>query len=351
MPVVDQKELHNFSFKIFSQLGASNEEAERVATHLVTNNLMGHDSHGVIHIPGYAAQIREGEITPRAKLETVRQTPSAAVLDGNWGFGHLIAKKATELAINKAAEHSISYVGVRNCNHIGRLGEYSTMAAKQNMVGIISANDAGAGLAMAPFGGIAKRLSPNPISIAFPRGNGEFPVLLDISSTTVAQGKHAVARNRGQKVPEGWAIDAQGHHITDPRDFWGPPEGAILPLGGALLGHKGFGLGFVLDVLDGALSGAGCSREGVTRLANGLFISVIKITDFVPLEEFKKQVDDLIHFVKSSPLSPGFSEILVPGEAEYREYAKRSTKGIMIEDQTWTKILETARMLGIESPI
>ena len=103
MPVVDQKELHNFSFKIFSSSVHRMKKAERVATHLVTNNLMGHDSHGVIHIPGYAAQIRKGEITPRAKLDTVRQTPSAAVLDGNWGFGHLIAKKATELAIRQGS--------------------------------------------------------------------------------------------------------------------------------------------------------------------------------------------------------------------------------------------------------
>ena len=222
------------------------------------------------------------------------------------------------------------------------------MAASQNMIGMISANDAGAGLAMAPFGGIAKRLSPNPISIAFPRGDGEVPILLDISSTTVAQGKLAIARNRGQKVPEGWAIDAKGNPVTDPNDFWGPPEGAILPLGGALLGHKGFGLGFVFDILDGALSGAGCSREGVTRLGNGLFISVIKISDFVPLVDFKKQVDDLIQFVKSSQLAPGYSEILVPGEFEYREYAKRKANGIMIEDQTWKKLEETANSVGLE---
>lgn len=330
--------------------GASDEEAEREATHMVTNNLMGHDSHGVIHVPGYINQIRKGEIVPGAKLDVVSQTPSVAVLDGNWGFGHLIAKKAMQLTIEKASGHSISYVGVRNCNHIGRLGEYSTMAATQNMIGIISANDAGGGLAMAPYGGISKRLSPNPISIAFPRGDGETPILLDISSTTVAQGKLAVARNRGEKVPEGWAIDARGNPITDPKDFWGPPEGAVLPLGGPLLGHKGFGLGFVLDVLDGALSGAGCSREGVTRLANGLFISAIKISDFVPPEEFKTRVDSLIHFVKSSELAPGFSEILVPGEFEFRQMDKRRANGIMIEDETWRKLLDTARSVGVEIP-
>jgi len=324
------------------KLGASREEAERVATHLVTNNLLGHDSHGVIHLPGYVKQVRAGEIVPGAKLETVQETPSTAVLNGNWGFGQLIAKKAMDIAIEKAAKTSISCVGVRNCNHIGRLGEYSSMAAAQNMIGIISVNDHGSAHVMAPFGGITGRLSPNPISIAFPSGDDDRPVLLDMSTTTVAEGKLLVRRSRGERVPEGWAIDASGRPVTDPSDYFGPPEGALVPLGGALAGHKGFGLGFMLDVLDGALGGAGCSREGVTRLGNGLFISVIKISDFVHPESFKEQVENLTRFVKASELAPGFSEIIVPGEFEYRERNKRMANGITIEEETWKKLQDTA---------
>src|SRR5579864_2057301 len=163
MPIFKETELHDLCYSVLAKQGASNEEAERVATHLVTNNLVGHDSHGVIHLPGYVGQVKAGEIKLGTKINTVRETPTIAVLDGNWGFGQLIAKKAMEVAIQKADKNSISCVTVRNCNHIGRLGEYSTMAARQNMIGIVSVNDGGAGLAMAPFGGIAKRLSPNPI--------------------------------------------------------------------------------------------------------------------------------------------------------------------------------------------
>ena len=340
MPVFSEKELNEFCFNLLLRSGATSEEAERVATHLVTNNLVGHDSHGVIHLPGYLNQVKKGEIVPGAKLETVHETATTAVLDGNWGFGQLIAKKAMETAIEKADRYSISAVGVRNCNHIGRLGEYSTMAARQDMIGIISVNDHGAAHVMAPFGGITGKLSPNPISIAFPSG-GE-PVLLDMSTTTVAEGKLFVRWSRGEKIPEGWAIDAEGRPVSNPGDYFGPPLGALLPLGGVMAGHKGFGLGFMLDVLDGALGGAGVSREGVTRLGNGLFISVIKISDFVRPENFKSQVDSLIRFVKDSELAPGFSEILVPGEFEYRELKKRRTSGMTIEEETWKKLLDAA---------
>lgn len=347
MPVLTEKELHDYCYKIFVKLGAPDEEADTVVTHLVTNNLVGHDSHGVIHVPNYAGQVKAGEIVPGAELKIIRETPTIAVIDGNWGFGQVVAKKAMEIAIKKAEVASISCVGVRHCNHIGRLGEYAVMAAQRNMIGIISVNDQGAGLAMAPFGGIDKRLSPNPISIAFPSNEEGRPILLDISSTTVAQGKLSVARNRGTSVPEGWAIDASGRPVTNPKDFWGPPEGALVPLGGALAGHKGFGLGFMLDVMDGVLGGAGVSREGASRLGNGVFISVIKISDFVPPEEFKSQVELLTSWVKSSRLAQGFSEILVPGEFEFRTLKKRRAEGIMIEEETWKKIEATAKMAGV----
>ncbi len=350
MPVFSEKELHDFCFDILSRLGASDEEADRVATHLVTSNLVGHDSHGVIHLPGYVEQLKAGEIKLGTSIDTVRETPSMAVLDGNWGFGQLIAQKAMQIAIQKADKTSISCIGVRNCNHIGRLGEYSTMAAEKNMVGIISVNDHGTAHVMAPFGGITGRLSPNPISIAFPGGNGEPPILLDMSTTVVAEGKLSVRRSKGESIPEGWAIDARGQPVTNPEGYWGPPRGALLPLGGALAGHKGFGLGFMLDVLDGALGGAGPSREGATRLGNGLFISVIKISDFVPPEDFKEQVQNLVRFVKSSQLAPGFSEILVPGEFESRQMNRRKATGITIEQETWRRLLVTARSAGLEVP-
>ena len=347
LPVLKEIDLHRVICRILEHAGTSPEEASRVADHLVLSNLTGHDSHGAILLPTYLEQIRKGEIVLRAKIEMARETPSACVLDGNWGFGQVIAKKAMEIAIEKADTHSISLVTVRRSNHIGRLGEYPVAAAQRGMIGMISVNDYGAGQLMAPFGGIDARLSPNPISIAFPSGRDK-PILLDMSCSVVAAGKVRVRLNRDERLPEGWIIDAKGQPSTDPRDLFGPPPGAILPLGGLTLGHKGFGLGFVLDVLDGALSGAGCTREGATRIGNAYFIIAMKISDFVPLDEFEKEVERFIEYVKSSPLMPGFKEILVPGESEFREEERRRREGIEIDENTWNQILEAATKVGYE---
>ncbi len=346
MPQISLEKLQAIASEIFLNIGATKVEAERVAEHLVTSNLVGHDSHGIIRIPQYVKSIKEGGINLDAKIDVIQETNSIALLDGNWGFGQVIAKKAMDLAIDKAAKSSISCVSVYNCNHIGRLGEYSEMAAKRDMIGIISVNNSGTGRIVAPYGGTVRRLSPNPISISFPT-ESENPILLDISCSVVAEGKLRVKFNRKEEVPEGWIIDSSGNPTTNPADFYGSNgsiSGAILPLGGNFA-YKGFGLGFVLDVLCGALSKAGCSREDATRIGNAIFIEAINISDFRPLDEFKAEVEKLRNYVKSSPLAPGFREILVPGEIEYREKSKRVNEGIFVEEGTWNQIAEIAKSL------
>jgi uncharacterized oxidoreductase len=300
--------------------------------------------------------IQAGGIKPGAQIEIVRETPSSTLVNGNWGFGQVVGRKAMNIAIAKAKSTTISAVGVHNCNHVGRLGDYSVMAADQGMVGIAMINNHGAGKIVAPFGGTARRLSPNPISFGIPSGDGK-PVMLDISMSTVAGGKVAIKRNRGEKAPEGWFINSKGEPSTDPEEFFGPPEGALLPFGGSVAGHKGYGLCFVIDILSGALTQAGCSREdppeigivmdGRRVIGNGLFIIVVNVSNFVPIEYFRGEVDGLISYVKSSPKMPGVEEIFYPGEIESREEEKRSRGGIFVEDETWKQIAESARGLGL----
>lgn len=336
------------TFEIFLRSGLGKAEATTVSNHLVKSNLVGHDSHGVIRIPQYIRSIRNGKINVNAEIDVVHETNTMALLNGNWGFGQVIAERAMNLAIEKADKSTLACVSVYNCNHIGRLGHYAEMAAERDMVGIISVNNSGAGQVMAPYGGAAKRLSPNPISIGFPGGKWNV-IILDISSSVVAEGKVRVKFNERKNVPEGWIMDASGRPTTDPANFYRPDGsvvGAILPLGGTA-GYKGYGLGFVLDVLCGALSKAGCSREGATRIGNALFIEAIKISDFRRISEFKAEVEDLVNYVKSSPLMPGFSEILVPGEIEQREKARRTREGILVDEATWNSITEIAQTLGV----
>lgn len=344
MPVFDADRLIQVGMDIFRAAGASDEEAAVVARHLVTSNLVGHDSHGVIRIPSYIRNIRAGDIRPGARTEVIRETSSTAVLNGNWGFGQVTATRAMEIAIEKASGHAISSVGIRDCNHVGRVGEYPPIAAERNMIGVMTVNDHGAGRLTAPWGGIDRRISPNPIAISLPTG-GE-PLMLDMTMSVTAEGKIRVKRNRREQTPEGWIIDSEGRPTTDPEVFYGDPPGAILPMGG-VVGYKGYGLGLFLDILGGALTGAGCSRPGVDRVGNGTFIIVIAIEAFTSLDEFKRHVDSLMAFVKSSRTMPGFDEILVPGEPESREKRRRLAEGIFVEEETWRQIGEIAEEIGV----
>jgi len=346
MPIFTSEELKKVSVDIFQAAGASTDEAEIVSEHLIEANLVGHDSHGVIRLPQYMKLIEDGLLNLGAPLEIERETPATAVVNGNWGFGQVIAQKAMLLAIEKAGNCSIASVGVHNCNHIGRLASYVMMASEREMIGMVFVNGCGAAQSVVPWGGTGRRLATNPMAFAFPIGTGE-PVVLDITSSVVAEGKVRVKRNRGEQTPEGWLIDSQGNPTTNPMDFYGTPPGALLPMGG-IVGHKGYGLSLVNDILAGALGGAGCSRPHPGRMGNGVFMIVIDIEKFIPIAEFKKQVDTLVSYVKTSPTAPGFSEILVPGELEAREKEKRLRAGIFVEDGTWKQIEEIAGKLGAE---
>lgn len=346
MPTIHANQLREITTAIFAGLGASEHEAEVVSNHLVDANLMGHDSHGVFRIVQYTGFLRNGNIVPGAPIEILNETPSSAVVDGKWGFGQIIARRATELAIEKAGNCAVACVTARNCNHVGRVGEYPSLVAAQGMIGIASVNNHGSGLVMSVHGGTGKRLSPNPISIALPTGSGS-PIVLDATSSVVAAGKLHVKRSRGEQLPEGWIADANGNPSTDPEDYYA--GGAVLPLGGSV-GHKGFGLALVFDVLCGALSGAGCSRGGDARIGNGFFMTVIDIAKFVDLDSFQKEVDTLLDYVKSSPLAPGFDEILVPGEPEQRVMEQRLREGIYVGDAAWQEIRAIGESVGVSVP-
>jgi uncharacterized oxidoreductase len=347
MPILTANQLINIGSDIFNAMGVPSEEAIRVSESLVGSNLVGHDSHGVIRIPQYVKLIKNGNIIPGAKMQIVKETPSSAVIDGNWGFGQVLGKKAMEIAIEKARSKSVSTVTMRQSNHIARLGEYPAIAVENDMIGMTTVNNHGSAQYMPPWGGIERRLSPNPLSVGVP--SSKYPhVVLDLTTAVVAEGKVRVKLNRGEKLPEGWIIDSEGNPTTDPKDLYGPPPGAILPFGG-IAGHKGFGLGFMVDVLSGALSGAGCSRVNADKFGNAVFITVINVSDFVPIEEFKSNVDELIDYLKTSKKMKGVDELYYPGEIEAKEKEKRLKNGIYVEDETWNQIVDSAKEVGLDT--
>jgi uncharacterized oxidoreductase len=347
MPTFRFETLRDLARDVAAALGAPPEEAAIIGDSIARSNLAGHDSHGVIRLEQYAKMVRSGEIVPGAPVEIVRETPCTAVLDGGWNFGQVVARRAVEIGIRKAREYGTGTVSVRNSNHLGRLGEYPLIAAEAGMVCFATVNNHGRGNLVAPFGGSDGRLSTNPLSFACP--GPERPIVVDITTSVVAEGKVRIKKNAGQPVPEGWIIDHEGRPTTDPEALYTTPRGAILPFGGPV-GHKGFALGVMVDVLSGALSGAGCSHSSTCRLGNAMFFHVIDPEKFLPREEFLEHVTILQNHIKASPPAPGFQEVLMPGEPELREEARRLREGIVVDDETWRQFAACARELGVDVP-
>ena len=345
MPVFTPEYLHDVAYHIYRAKGASDHEAQIVATHQVKANLVGHDSHGVIHIPEYVGRIDRGHIVPGAPFVVEREAPCTAVINGNWGFGFVVTERAMSMAIEKARVHGVAAVTIHYQSHIGRLGDYPTMALREGMIGLVTA-DSGAGpKAVAPFGGRARRLGTNPICIGIP-SDLEGPVLLDMATSAVAAGKISLAQNRGEPVPPGWIIDKEGNPTTDPKDY--SDGGAILPVG-ADQGHKGYGLSFMVEVFSGMLTGLGFGLDPQARHNDGVFISVFNVEHFRPLDEFKREVKEFAEFVKTSPPAAGFDEVLYPGEPEYRTEQVRRRDGIFVEDETWEPISALMQELNVEA--
>jgi LDH2 family malate/lactate/ureidoglycolate dehydrogenase len=348
MPRIRAGALRSLSGRIFEALQVPQGEAAWVAELLVRANLVGHDSQGVICLKQYAQAIRSGLVQPRGTCEIAEESPSMALINGHWGLGQVVARHAMALAIRKAQEMRISSVGAYNLYHVGRLADYTRMAAEQDLVGIMTVNGGGTSPLVAPFGGTAGRLSTNPLSIAFPVRGG-VPFILDMATSVVAEGQVRIKCHRGEQLPEGWLLDHQGHPTTDPHALYQEPRGALLPLGGSA-GHKGFGLAMVVEMLSGILAHGGYAGQGADRFTNGTFIIVIDLGAFVEPSEFRTEIEDLLGYVKSAPLAPGVEAIMYPGEPEVLEQQRRERDGIPLDEETWQQVIALAQDLGLPLP-
>ena len=346
MILVNAKPLSKIAEEIFKATGCSQEDAEYLADHVVTANLYGHDSHGVMRIRPYVERIRKGIIKPGSAFTVVRETASTALVNGNQDIGQISARKAMEKAIAKAKASGIGIVAVFNCNHIGRVGAYPEIALQHDMIGITLV---GGGTNTAPYGGIDPIFGTNPISISIPTANAK-PILLDMATSTVAGGKVSLAILNKTQIPLKYGvIDHRGHPSTDPTDlrpFYGQeatkPRGALLPFGG----YKGSALCLIIEILGQALAGG---EEVYSEIkGNGVIMMAMDITAFRPLEEFTRNTDHIIQTTKASRKAAEVEEILVAGEPEFNARDKKLEKGIPIQDYTWDSIKITAEELGVD---
>jgi len=347
-PRIAADALRAFAAQVFRASGSEAREAAIVGDHLVDANLAGHDSHGVIRIPKYVDWHARGMVLANRHAVIVRESPCHAVLDGGFGYGQVIAREAMELAIAKTRSAGMCTVALRNAGHLGRIGAWAEQVAGSGFTSVHFVNTSGFGLLVAPFGGSDRRLSANPIAAGAARRDG-FPLVLDMSTSAIAEGKIQVARSRREQLPPGCTIDAAGRPNRDPDVFYGPPEGALLPVGG----HKGYGLSVFCEILSGALSGGQTTHPGnatAGRLVNNMLSVVFDPDAFCGEAFFGHEVERFVEWVKASPpIAPG-GEVLLPGEVERRTRERREREGIPLETATRRVIAESARTLGVEPP-
>ncbi|HEY0419331.1 MAG TPA: malate/lactate/ureidoglycolate dehydrogenase [Acetobacteraceae bacterium] len=352
--------LQRFVADIFETAGTDREEGERIALHLIGANLTGHDSHGVIRVPRYVQNLKDGDVLAGQGITVVTESPTHAVVDGNLGFGQTIGPLAVDLGIRKAKSAGMSVIALRNTGHIGRIGDWGEQAAEAGLISIHFVNVA-QGQLVAPFAGVDRRFSTNPLCICIPAEAGRPPLLLDFATSIVAEGKVLVASNGGKPLPEGALIGPDGKLSADPATLYGPltpggprnagnGPGAIRAFGD----HKGSGIAFMCEILAGVLTGGGTSgplHQGTTRrrITNGM-LSIYLDPSHFGTQHFVAEARAYADYVKASRRADPEVPVLVPGEPEANTRAQRLAEGVPLQLDTWNSIVATARGLGLNPP-
>ncbi|WP_104176949.1 Ldh family oxidoreductase [Cryobacterium sp. Y50] len=343
MTGINAPRLVDLGTRILVALGVPEADARLVSDSLVTADMWGHASHGMLRLPWYAARLRSGAMNSVTAPQTVLDNGALAVLDGRDGIGQIITNLACEEAVRRAGVHGVGVVAVRNSNHFGTAAYWTKRMTRAGCVGILTTNSSPA---MAPWGGMKKTVGANPWSIATP-GGSHTPVVLDISNTSVARGKIYSALQKKQGIPLGWAIDQDGQPTTDPQSAL---DGIMLPVGE----HKGYGISFMMDILSGVLTGSSYAT-GVTgpyiadqKSGCGHLVIALKIDTMVGDAVFGAGIDDLIESTKAVPLAHGVSEIYYPGEIEARAEEAAQTSGVALPEKTLADLRDLAASAGVE---
>lgn len=341
---IDADRLEKFIADALAAVGMPAADAADVGRLMVAADRAGFDAHGIFRLESYLARIRAGGLNLTPNITIAAQSPATAVVDGDDGMGHLVAQYATRLAIDKAAQAGIGWVGTRNSNHAGAASVYVAMAAERGMIGLYGA--VGSGNNLPPWGGLDPRLATNPIAVAIPSADGA-PVVMDIATTVASMGKIKTTAQRGEQMPEGWMVDKQGAPLTDPNRAG---EGLLLPIGG----YKGYALGLVVGLLAGTLNGAAMGEDVVDmnrnpgRMTNtGQFICAIDPSVFGDAAQIAARVAGVAAEMRGSAVMPGFDSVRVPGDGRAARMAERNAQGVPIPDGLRGVLDRLAEELGI----
>ena len=344
--------LHRFCMDAFQAFGFSEEEATIIQDNLLTADLYGIESHGMQRMVRYHKGIENGMINPKAVPEIVFETPVTAVIDAHEGMGQLVGHKAMTLAIEKAKQIGIGIVSVRNSNHYGIAGYYANMACKEGLMGFSCTNSEAI---MVPTYGRLAMLGSNPIACAFPADPYNF--FFDASTTVVTRGKLEIYNKLEKPLPEGWALDKDGHPSTDAPDVLGnivkKNGGGIMPLGGSteqLGSHKGYGYGMICEIFSSILSMGDtsnyCMTGGKGRICHGF--AAVNPAFFGDPAEIKAHFSTYLQELRDAPKAEGQERIYTHGEKEVAAVKDRMENGIPVNDNTMVEMLDLANYLKLD---
>jgi len=334
-----------FMTDAFRACGLPEADAAIVAGAMLDADLSGADAHGIFRLPGYVRTLKNGHINPRADIRVIERSPATALVDGDNGMGHLVMTFAANLAVEIAREAGVAWIGVRRSNHSGAGSTYAAIPLAHGMVGIYSAVS-GSNF-MAPWGGAEPLLGTNPIAVAIPAGE-EAPVVLDIATSVASNGAIRTYAAEGRPLPEGWVISREdGKPITDGRRL---AEGMFVPVGE----YKGSGLALVLGLLGGPLNRAAFGRDikdtnaDQSRETNtGHFVVALDVARFLPLADFKAEIDRHVRDLGSSKRLPGFNGIRIPGQGRVARRADREQNGVPLSETLLQQLADVAKSVAI----
>lgn len=356
---IDFDTMEKFMVDVFVGIGVPEEDARICADVLITSDKRGIDSHGIGRLkPIYYDRIREGIQNPVTNFEIVREGMTTAVVDGHDGMGHVIGKRAMQMAIDKAKKYGMGMVAVRNSTHYGIAGYYALMAAEAGMIGITGTN---ARPSIAPTFGIENMLGTNPLTFGMPTDEA-FPFVLDCATSITQRGKIEVYDRLGKNLPEGWVIGEDGNAKTDSHQVLidlVKGTAALAPLGGIgeeTAGFKGYGYATVVEILSAALQGGsflkgllGFSPEGNAQPYHlGHFFMAVNISEFTDVESFKKTTGDILRDLRNSKKAPGEEKIFTAGEKEYEAWLYRKDKGVPVNEPLQKNVRDLIKELGLK---
>ncbi len=342
---VDHRELTRFITTCFEKLGVPSDDATIAANVLVLSDLRGVDTHGVIRFrpdSWYVKWLRDGSMSAKPNIRTIAENGATALVDGDNGMGMVVDHRAMEIAIQKARSFGVGMVAVRNSRHYGMSAYYAMRALPHDMIGIAMTN---ASRQVVPTFGRDARYGTNPLCFAVP-ANEELPFVLDMATNTAAAGKLELAARLEKAIPLGWALDQKAEPTHDPRVA--QKARRLLPLGGTREGgsHKGYGLGILVEILCGVLSGTITALNEIQE-PRGHFFGAINIASFRAVTSFKADMDRLMRELKSTPPVRGEERVYVAGEIEFETARERTERGIPLLGSVVKGLREVSEQLSV----